>query len=285
MKVFNPGIQYYADRIKDGIPFSFTKLGDGEMQRVIPGTRQPNLSLQHPQFWTGKDEFLEILTHAWQDENYIVAFFHLYTFKKYGSFNYVNEWITHNMPALHWHDATVWEKALIDGTLYPIVKAIREQPLPLILVGPKCIANIGKLAQWDIKQHIITHNSEAWRDRHSIVKQIADVREPAFFALSTGSVTKLIIYRAWPWIGHQSFLIDFGSTWNAFTEPCRRFQHRLSQETLDKCLGVKTANPAPPATDETLAAQSVSTTPAPAKKSNLLAMWRSITNLQSIRGR
>jgi len=237
IEIARPGVQYYADRIRSGEPFSFVKYADGELRLIIPGlSLNPNLlkTCYHP----GCSELQYTFTHAWQDDNYIVGLFHLEWFRRDGRslLDGVLEWLACNVPDLHWHDGAVWERALLAGTLYPIVRAIQEQPLPLVLIGPQCIADIGKVAHWDIAQHIVTHVSHAWLDRYAVLEQVAAIREPTFFILSAGPTAKFVIHKAWPWIGRQSFLIDFGSTWNAFTTPIRRFHNKLSQETLERCL-------------------------------------------------
>jgi hypothetical protein len=237
IEVFKPGVQYYADRIRSGVPFSFVRYADGCLRVVIPGLMLCE-RLRYASCRLEIEELRETFLHAWRDENYVVGLLDVHLFKKWPA-DYVLGWIRANMPDLDWHASGVWTTALTSGTLYPVVQAIREQPLPLILVGPECIAGIGKLAQWEVRQHIVTNFANAWPDRHAILRQIGDVREPAFFMLSTGPVTKFIIYRAWPWIGYQSFMIDFGSVWNAFTHPCRKFHRKLSREILDKCLGIQ----------------------------------------------
>jgi len=242
IEVSKPGVQYYADRIRSGIPFSFVRYADGCLRVVVPGLMLSE-RLRYTPCRLEIEELCETFVHAWQDENYVVGLLDVHLFKKWDA-GYVIGWIRNNMPDLCWHASGVWTTALMSGTLYPIVRAIREQPLPLVLVGPECIAGIGKVAHLDVKQHIVTHFTKAWVDRHAVLKEMADVRGPAFFALSAGPVTKFAIYRAWPWIGHQSFMIDFGSVWNAFTRPCRKFHHKLPQKILDKCLGVQSADSA-----------------------------------------
>jgi len=239
VETYSPGLEYYANRILTGDPFSFLKYGEGELCLAIPDMPLNPRLLDK---WTppGK-HFAEPLIRCPVSDNFIFALWRQEFFKKAQKVKEYEGWLKKNTPkGVTFHDGAVWMDALVAGKLYPIIEAIRLQPRPVIIVGPERLSPLKQLTDWDIKRHILTHPLAAWEHLKFTEEEIRGIKEPALFVFAAGPL-KLLIYELWSSVGQHSTMIDFGSVLDPLCGFCTRQGFwNLTLGTLRRNLGWET---------------------------------------------
>lgn len=221
IEVFSPGIEYYANRIRSGLPFSYLKYGDGELCLAIPGMPL-NPRQRSPYEAPTGEYFAETLEECYVDDNYIVALWRQEFFKKVEKGKEYSQWMEDNIPeGVKFHDGMVWIDALFQGKLYHIINAIRQQPLPVVIVGPAELRRLDKVTGWKIVRHIETHRSVVWLEREFVEAEIMGFKKPAFFVICAGPM-KILIHKLWTTTGQHSSMIDFGSVFDPLCGYCSR---------------------------------------------------------------
>ena len=236
---YSPGIEYYANRILTGEPFSFLKYGDGEMRLIIPDMpMNPRLLSK---WFPPKKFYAEPLRGCPVDENFIFALWRQDFFKKARRAREYEGWLKKNVPdGVVFHDGAVWMDALVSGRLYPIIEAIRLQSRPVIIVGPERLRHLGRLTGWNIERYIFTHPLAAWEHLKFTEEEIRGIVKPALFVFAAGPM-KLLIHSLWSSIGHHSTMIDFGSVLDPLCGFCTRQGFwNLTLGTLRRNLGWET---------------------------------------------
>ena len=225
-----PGLNHYVRRIRNGKPFAFARYGEGELKWLI-GRK---VKSQYPSF-LGKHydyvrrELAETITGYHQHDGYIMAIQHLEHFHQIGLWHLVESWLNEHAQGIPWRNAGVFRAAAAAGNLFPLVQAIRQQPLPVLLVGPKRLAGIAKRLS---AKHIVIHDRFAYQQRAKYKKQLLAFARPAFISFSASFCAKWLIHQLWPIIGGHSFLIDFGSLWDGMTGQVKRPYHRRMNKAI-----------------------------------------------------
>lgn len=220
-----PGLMHYVDRIKRGKSFAFVRYGEGEIKWMVPelpikGSYKSFLG-EHYDYVC--QELIETVTSWHQSDRYIMAIQHLWHFKETGKLETVYRWFAANVPeAIRWAYAGVFRDATMKGRFYPMIAAIRSQPLPLVFVGPERIAPIVRRFK---AKHIVTHPRWAYQRRQSYKEQILELGKPCFISFSVSFCAKWLIHQLWPEIGEHSHLIDFGSLWDGYCDIKKRPYH------------------------------------------------------------
>lgn len=235
IELYSPGIGYYAHRIRHGPSFAFVRYGEGEWKTIvsdIPLQKKSRLG-RNPDV---RAAFQRTIIKCHQNDNYKVALWHqeyfIHVMRRQAE---LEAWIKRNVPAwVKWYDGRIWRATVEQGQLYPLIRAMREQKLPIILVGPQRIARrIGI----PVTQHIVTHPKRVWQERKRIEKEILKFGRPALVAFSASGATKILIHNLWPAIGQHSYLIDFGAMWDGLCGfKTRPFHRRLTPALIRKNL-------------------------------------------------
>lgn len=241
IELFSPGIQYYADRIQSGEPFSFPRYGDGEWMSVVDGI--PFRAMRRPAHWPiwhtpeALGALTRSLTHCHLHESYWPAAWHLEYFRHKGKLRTLENWIRSNVPLVRWHDARVWRTATEEGNLYPLIQALKNCPLPVVLVGPWWLERLAGRAGMPIAKHVKTRRGKAILDKQKITNQILGFGQPAFIGFSVACLSKMLIHELWPVLGGKSFLVDFGALWDVHCGiRSRPFHGTLNRRTIRKNL-------------------------------------------------
>jgi len=92
--------------------------------------------------------------------------------------------------------------------MYPLLKAIREQPLPIVVIAPEEMEDIrGKLP---VTKFITSPFPNDLEDVDVFVEEVLDLDQPVFLIMCAAVAGKMAIHRLFPTIGEESFLVDFG---------------------------------------------------------------------------
>ena len=237
IKLLSPGIGYYAHRIRHNVPFAFVRYGEGEWKPLVPDIPLRRKS----QYWYKAVERAKLqrtLIECHQDENYKVALWHQrHIAREMNCQAEMETWIRENVPLwVKWYDGRIWRTTVERDQLYPLIRAMREQELPILLVGPRRIAPIKKVG-FPVARHIVTHISQIWWEKEEIEKKILRFGKPALISFSAGCATKVLIHNLWPVIGHHSYLIDFGAMWDGMCGlRSRGFHRKLTPARIRKNL-------------------------------------------------
>lgn len=112
------------------------------------------------------------------------------------------------------HDALVWKQAILDGTYWQFVEAIRERSV--LLVGPQHLAPLGQYLSLPHFDHIVIPISGAMLKRREILKQcrlaLADLSRrgrPTVVLYQAGFLVFWLIYRLFP-SAPRSIHLDLG---------------------------------------------------------------------------
>jgi hypothetical protein len=226
IKLFSPGIGYYARQIMSGVPFALARYGEGEWKPLVPAIPLRKKS----QYWNRPEERAKLqktLIECYRDENYKVAMWHQrHIAKEMNCQAELEAWIRENVPLwVRWYNGRIWRTTVERDQLYPLIHAMQEQKLPILLVGPRRIAPIKKVG-FPVARHIITNTSQTWWERDEIEKKILEFGKPALISFSAGCATKVLIHNLWPVIGQHSYLIDFGAMWDGMCGLISRGFHR-----------------------------------------------------------
>lgn len=223
-KLFAPGLKYYIQRIKQG-PFSFSRWHDGEWKAIVPGVA-PLLFPPQRIVWSIEKECAVLrnaVLNCHRHPNYLMAMF---TEIALPHFQPVRKWIAANAPWIRWHNDKVFENAALAGRLFPLVRAIKRQRLPVVVVGPKSLAGL----PLNIAHHVVTPGAKSWPrlwyERDRIKREILAFGKPAFISFSAAMAVNVLIYELWPVIGRHSYMIDFGSLWAGLMGRKNRGWHR-----------------------------------------------------------
>lgn len=217
---FNPGLQYYVDKIKVGDCFTFIRLGDGEWSAIMQDraiTSSRSQTLNHSSL---KQAMCKVIERAPDNPRYILALRR--TSYRAG----ITEWLEQHTPAyVRFHDSTVFYKASKKGQFYPFVKALRELKVPIKLVGPERLAALDPNV-FPIAEHIVIPGRNCWAQRQHILNQALSNREPAFYLLSAGPAAKPFAWSIHHHVGKHSFVIDCGSLWDPYVGKRTRTYHK-----------------------------------------------------------
>ena len=240
IEVFSPGAEWYAEEILSGMPFTFVRYGEGEWRTVVP--KVPHKNFSHPRerthfktIWndpkSGAEEMLRgaVLNHH-DHERYWTAMWHFRHLNHYNWLVPIKKWQDKNLGDVTWHDGYVWRRAIEGGRFGPIVHALREQRLPIVVVGPEALAELKD--RLPIADHIVIHRWAAYYQMFEI-EDAMRAQPPSLFILCGGGPVKIIANKLFPDIGEESTMIDFGASWEGLLgHIARRYFKRIKPGTL-----------------------------------------------------
>jgi len=243
IQVFSPGLDYYVQEILSGIPFTLVRYGEGEWRTVVPSV--PHKTFHGPlqrqvfqKIWndpkTGAEEMLRaaILNHH-DHERYWAAMWHFKHLKQYHWLPTIKRWQDKKLGKdIVWHDGSIWRVAIEKGVFYPVIAALREQRLPIVVVGPGQLTGLGN--RLPIHDHILIDRWGAFYEMDMMEEEMLK-QPPCLFILCGAGPAKIVANKLFPEIGEQSTMIDFGASWEGLLgHPARRYFREMSKEKLEQ---------------------------------------------------
>ena len=217
---FNPGLQYYVDKLNAGDCYTFIRLGDGEWS-AIQGDRQKTSSgsqtLHHESLRQG---MIKVIARAPDDPRYILAL------RRTSYRANITAWLERNTPPhVRFHDCTVLYKASKKARLYPFIQALRNLDVPIKLIGPERLAGLdGRV--FPIGQHIVIPGKNCWAMRERILSEALADRAPACYLITAGPAAKVFAWSLFQRVGQHSFILDCGSLWDPYVGKRTRTYHK-----------------------------------------------------------
>jgi len=234
---FSPGVGYYAKRVLEGEPFSLVRYGNGEWKLIVPDLpewrRRRGKDSKPPsplrQMWespTGRKATRESFLLTPKEENYFPAIWHQPMSRARGWLPVVKRFLVENgLEDLPWHDGNVFKDAVETDRMERMVLALRSQPLPVFLIGPDHLSLLGDYLP--VERHVVTHMMlHPVDDVLRLEEEVLACSQPGIFAFSCAIVGKILVQRLYPLLGQESFLIDFGSSWDGYCGHKSRGYHK-----------------------------------------------------------
>lgn len=226
-------MQFYAGEIVAQRPFTFLRYGEGEWRTI-----HPNMRIKKHHFYSewrepkARQRLRNTLLSYHEHVRYWPAIWHQRWYAKDGHLPKIKGWLKENgLENIPWHDGRLWRRTLENDAAYPIIRALRDQPLPIVFVGPRQIRKVQK--KFTGARFIEVHYTHAYDNIGKIEKAILKIGEPAVFSFSVGGTAKIMIHNLFPKIGDESFLIDFGAFWEGLCGGrARVYQRNLDERRL-----------------------------------------------------
>ena len=235
--VVSHNANFYAREVRENRPFSLVRYGAGEWYRIVPNLPEwrkrtgPDWQVSRP-LWT-------LWTHSWcapilragmvnahHHPRYWTAIWQIDGLKRKGQLEHVMKFIVetgHGDRA--WHHGGMWQKAVKGNGMRAMVEALREQPLPLVLIGPHHLAPLTRLLP--IHTHIPSSlELSPVRDLPFLRERVFNCPRPAIYMFSISGIGKTITQHLFPLIGEESFMIDFGAAWDGYCGVVSRGYHQ-----------------------------------------------------------
>lgn len=198
-------LNVFLDKLRDGVPFTFSRWGDGEWRSVLGIGTGANCD-GHRYFATMGQELGAVLERR---PKYLLGMQQL-ALKIYGG--KISTWLTqHKLLGLQWQDADVFHKASIHGQLDQLLTALKRRKL--LLVGPAHLKK-AKLGHW---RHVDVPPRDAYLVRDRILKDVSALAEnetSLVISLSAGMPAELLLDALYERFGDRHTLVDFGSLWD-----------------------------------------------------------------------
>ena len=227
MKVKTPGLQFYADKLLGGKPFSFVRYGNGEWDCILELYHRTRSGSQR--FTKTLRKALELSLTEKRTGAYYPALQSTGFLKRVGLLPNLETWLARNAPDLSWHDGEVFAKASMKGRLFPLMKALKQHRV--VVVGPKWLM---KLPFASVFVPVRAH--DCWQSADSIEAQLQGLKN-VVISFSAGPATKVLIHRLQPVIGKHSWMIDFGSIWDPYCGVrSRRYHNRMTPAIMRRNL-------------------------------------------------
>ena len=227
MKVKSPGLQFYADKLRNNEPFSFARYGNGEWDCVLQLFHKTRSGSQKfsPDLRTA---LISSLKKRIAGEHY--AALQSATFLgRIGMLPKIEAWVAGNAPGLTLHHGEVFTRASMRGELFPLIEAMKQHRV--VVVGPPWLMKLPFASVF-----VPVRARDCWQDANAIVTQLKSLKN-VVISFSAGPATKVLIHRLQPVIGAHSWMIDFGSIWDPFCGVnSRRYHGRITPAVQSKNL-------------------------------------------------
>lgn len=209
----NP-VEYWIDKFISNKPYSLSRFGDGETlsmfnspklrencdgSKFLPEIAEPMKDIFRKNF----DYY-----HCFLDCTFEPAF--KPQVDKFKAF------FDDTCPDMQIYNGEIWHYMSDAGNIRELVDAIAHyEPC---FVGGKHLKNVEHIYGFNKINFIETPQYDSFKEIDRIIDDIMALHATGsrFFAFSTGYTTKILIDRLYPVIGSDTFLIDFGSVWDAY---------------------------------------------------------------------
>ena len=243
------GAKFYAREIREGRPFSLVRYGAGEWYRIVPDL--PEWRKRTGPNWQVPSKLWTIWEHSWSapvlqagmagahhHPRYWTAIWQIEGLSRKGHLEGVMDFIVETGHGdREWHHGGVWQKAVKGDGMRVVVDALKGQSLPLVLIGPHHLAPLTELLP--IHTHIPTDLAlSPVRDLPFLREKVFNCPRPAIYMFSASGIGKTITQHLFPVLGEESFMIDFGATWDGYCGMVSRGYHqRITKKEIEATFG------------------------------------------------
>lgn len=203
--------EFYLERIRENKPFTLARFGDGEV-----------LCMQLAPHWLKENcdgskflpELVEPMRQIFRNQ---YPYYHCLldcSFDLNGE--YFKKFIEETCPDMPFYDGEIWQHLSFSDRIVELTTSIA--PYNPVFVGGKHLLEVQHMNGIGNIENIITNSKDAFKQFNEIVETVLESHSEGsrFFAFSCGFASKPIIDTLFPYIGHDSFLIDFGSVFDPY---------------------------------------------------------------------
>lgn len=212
-------VSVMIDHMANGVPFSFSRFGDGEWYSILRDRSLDHNCDGHPYCVDMEDDFEKLM----QDDYHYYHGLLSVSLRVFGG--RLKEYVDAKNVKFPWYNGDALLDESVSGDLLPFVEQWRKKKT--IYVGPDHLT--------DFLPHLGTKMTVTIPQVNAYV--LKDVLERKLYSLvfkggydaigfSAGFVTKLIINDLFPLIGDRVTMIDFGSQFDGYVNRRSRSYHR-----------------------------------------------------------
>ena len=209
---------FYIDKIIKGIPFSFTRWGDGEWF-CATGRQGANCDnhVYFPEMTTGLNTALK------HDQGYYKAIWNANHGQIKAILNVILPHLEQNQFKVDWVNAGIWEDLAINNDMHKLVEALESRNFIMVSDGNKRDIDI-KYADY---VEVPPVNCFLAKDKikEGMIAMTEKYRNP-IFGMSASMATNVIVDELYPIIGDRCSMVDFGSIWEPFVGRISRSYHK-----------------------------------------------------------
>jgi hypothetical protein len=208
-EIINLPVEHYIQLIKDNKPFSFSRFGDGEILCMFHnGWLKKNCDGSH-----FTDDLIEPMKQIFRNKyDYYHCFLNC-TFVKELSGDEFKNFIKETCPDMSFYWGELWYGVKYTTELFEALSLYNP-----CFIGGKHIENLKFMIGLDEMDFIETPSIDAFEKFSSILESIKEKYNQGsrMFCFCAGYSTKILIDTLFPIIGHDAFMIDFGSAFDPY---------------------------------------------------------------------
>jgi hypothetical protein len=204
--------EHYLDLIRTNKPFQLARFGDGEVLCMKLKPHPLTCNCDGSKF---ADELVEPMRQIFRN-NY--NYYHCAldcTFNENGS--EFKAFVEDNCPHIQFYDGEIWQHLSFDGRITEFIEV--TNPYFPVIVGGSHLENIKHMKGFEKPlKHIETPKKDAYKKLPDIHNEIMACHAIGYrmFLFGCGYVSKILIDSLFPYIGHDTFLIDVGSVFDPY---------------------------------------------------------------------
>jgi hypothetical protein len=199
---------YYVAPLRESAPYSFSRFGDGEWSAIL-GMTGANCD-GHEYFpELGADLRRALIEHRGY-------FYGMQTRALKNLGRPLRRFLRDNNLKISWHDSDVFHYCSTAGTLFLLIQQLRR--MKIVLIGPERLRGL-KDTVFSYDHFIEIPLKNCYLVKDAVIGQIRDYYRdhgPAVFGFSASMATNVMIHELFPLLGSSSWLLDFGSLWDAY---------------------------------------------------------------------
>ena len=205
---------FYLDLIRNNKPFSLSRFGDGEVlcmsnhstlkencdgSAFLPELTEPMLDI-----FRNKHDYYHCLLDCTFDQN-------LKT-----DTDWFKSYLEENCSDMKFYDGEIWQELSFSGRITELIEAINVYN-PCFIGGSR-LSRVAHMKGMGSYTHIQTPDTDNFIYLDWIKEQILKLHNDGFrmFCFSAGYTTKIVIDQLYPIMGHDSFMLDFGSVFDPY---------------------------------------------------------------------
>lgn len=208
--LINLPAEQYLEKIRNNQPFSLSRFGDGEVLCMFHnGWLHENCDGSR-----FTDDLIEPMKQIFRNQ---YPYYHCLldcSFDLNG--DKFREFIEQTCPDMDFYNGEIWQHLSFSGRITELIETISKYNP--VFVGAEHLSNLAEMTGMGDMSLIQTPEKDSFQKFQAIYDLImlAHGNGARFFGFSTGYTTKILIDTLFPYIGHDSFLIDFGSVFDPY---------------------------------------------------------------------
>jgi hypothetical protein len=208
--------EYYIDLIKNNIPFSFARYGDGEL--IIMFNYKSVIGRDIGDMIKSIEPMKQIFRNHYDYFHCkLNCTFHTHSLKCFGvDIDEVCKFMIETCPDMPFYDGEIWQGLSFSGKIEQLTRELNLYTP--VFIGGKHLSNIQYLNGITNMELITVHDRKAWDDFENIKQQIRQKIESGrrMFCFSMGYAGKIMIDELYSETRGKCFMIDFGSLWDPY---------------------------------------------------------------------